>query len=335
MPRETGAAGRPTTGRTDPALRRGADSRPPDPHLIGHYGSGKTEFAVNYALALAGLGRKTAICDLDIVNPYFRSRERKELMEASSIRVISNSIGANVGVDVPAVSAEVEAPIQDRSWDLVIDAGGDGAGARVLGRYSRYFTDGEYDMFCVLNANRPGTRTADDAVAHIRAIEEASRTRVTALVNNTHLLYETGPGHVLAGQRLCPGSLGAPRAADRLGERTGARCGGGAGPHRRPHFPADHVHAGRMDAVLNQGGTVMAKGRVVFEEDRCKGCGLCTTVCPVGIISLDTARINAKGYHPATVTDASKCTGCTNCAVMCPDIVISVYREKKPAAQAV
>jgi 2-oxoglutarate ferredoxin oxidoreductase subunit delta len=70
------------------------------------------------------------------------------------------------------------------------------------------------------------------------------------------------------------------------------------------------------------------KGRVKFDEDRCKGCELCTTVCPVNIVIMDKKRINSKGYHPATVVEMDKCIGCANCAVMCPDVVITVEREK-------
>jgi len=70
-----------------------------------------------------------------------------------------------------------------------------------------------------------------------------------------------------------------------------------------------------------------AKGKVTFEEARCKGCGLCVTACPVGIVKLDTSRINVKGHHPATVDEMDKCIGCANCATMCPDVVISVERE--------
>lgn len=76
-----------------------------------------------------------------------------------------------------------------------------------------------------------------------------------------------------------------------------------------------------------EGMNVAAKGKVIFNEDICKGCGLCTTACPVKIMTLDTDRINKKGYHPATVTDMDKCIGCANCAMMCPDCVITVERE--------
>lgn len=77
----------------------------------------------------------------------------------------------------------------------------------------------------------------------------------------------------------------------------------------------------------------MAKGRVVFAADRCKGCGLCVEVCPVGIIALDRNSINARGYNPARCTEPERCTGCASCAVMCPDIVIAVFRER-PAVTA-
>jgi len=170
--------------------------------IIGHYGSGKTEFSVNYAMKLAGEGKKVALADLDVVNPYFRSREKQDILEEKGIRVIGSSLGAKSGADLPAVSASVLAPIQDKSYDLVIDVGGDSVGARALSRYYASFKEGNYDMFCVINANRPGTTTVEDAISHIRDIEIASRTKVTGIINNTHLLRETTVEDVLKGQEL-------------------------------------------------------------------------------------------------------------------------------------
>ena len=66
--------------------------------------------------------------------------------------------------------------------------------------------------------------------------------------------------------------------------------------------------------------------RIEVDEFFCKGCGLCTTVCPRGIVELDQSVITDKGYHPAHLADASQCTGCGTCAVMCPDVAITVYR---------
>ncbi len=170
--------------------------------IIGHYGSGKTEFAVNYAMKLADKAKKVALADLDVVNPYFRSREKQDILGEKGIEVIGSSLGMKSGADLPAVSSRVLAPIQDASYDLVLDVGGDAVGARALARYYSSFKDGNYDMFCVINANRPGTQTVEGAIEHIKGIEAASRIRITGIINNTHLLRETTVDDVLRGQEL-------------------------------------------------------------------------------------------------------------------------------------
>lgn len=73
----------------------------------------------------------------------------------------------------------------------------------------------------------------------------------------------------------------------------------------------------------------MAKGMVVFNEERCKGCELCISVCPSKILSLHESRINSKGYHPASVMDPSRCTGCGSCGLICPDGAVTVFREEQ------
>lgn len=170
--------------------------------IIGHYGSGKTEFSVNYAINLAKLGRKVALADLDVVNPYFRSREKFELLEDHGILVESSYVKGS-GTDLPAISAGILAPMQNKEYDLIIDVGGDYAGARTLVRYEDYLVAGQYDMFCIVNANRPETSTVEGVIYHIKTIEETSRARVTGLVNNTHLLRYTTVDEVLKGQKLC------------------------------------------------------------------------------------------------------------------------------------
>ena len=76
----------------------------------------------------------------------------------------------------------------------------------------------------------------------------------------------------------------------------------------------------------------MARGTVVINEDRCKGCGLCVNVCPVEILQLAEGRFNVKGYHPVELTDPEKCTGCAMCATVCPDVVFTVYRRRRKRA---
>ena len=92
--------------------------------VIGHYGSGKSEFSVNYAMKLAELGRKVAIADIDVVNMYFRSREKRKQLEEMGIKVIGSGIDTPA-IEVPSISAEVYTPLQDESYDAVLDVGGD------------------------------------------------------------------------------------------------------------------------------------------------------------------------------------------------------------------
>lgn len=169
--------------------------------IIGHYGSGKTEFSINYALKLNELGKKVAIADLDIVNLYFRSREKAGLLEEKGIKVIGASIKGSA-LDLPAISGEVLTPLQDTSYETILDVGGDPAGARALGRYHEYFIEDNYDMFFVLNANRPETGTVEKALEFIRKIEDTSRAKITGIINNTHLLKSTTIEDVLKGYSL-------------------------------------------------------------------------------------------------------------------------------------
>lgn len=169
--------------------------------IIGHYGSGKTEFSVNYAVKLAQLGKKVALADLDVVNLYFRSREKAEILEEMGIRVIGGAIKGS-GMDLPAISGEVLTPLQDKSYEAILDVGGNPQGARTLGRYHSYFVDGEYDMFFVLNANRPETQTVDQVEEYIVKIQDVARAKVTGIINNTHLLKSTTVEDVMRGYNL-------------------------------------------------------------------------------------------------------------------------------------
>ncbi|MBC6695719.1 ATP-binding protein [Terrisporobacter mayombei] len=170
--------------------------------FIGHYGSGKSEVSINYVTKLRELvDGEVAIADLDVVNVYFRSREKKDMMKQLGITPIDSSIQTTT-LDVPAVSAEVMRPLHDNKVNYVVDVGGDNVGARVVGRFSKHFKESDYDMFCVVNANREKTQTAQEVLGYIDAMEAASKLKVTGLINNTHLLRETTIEDVLKGQEI-------------------------------------------------------------------------------------------------------------------------------------
>jgi len=170
--------------------------------ICGHYGSGKTEFAVNYAVKLAERGGKPVLADIDILNPYFRSRERTEELGKLGIRVIGSSVHAPA-VAVPAVSSEIYSVFDNRKVDAIVDVGGDRAGADVLKRFSDHFTHPEeYDLFLVINANRPSTGTAGQVEDYIKSIEKGCGLEVSGLINTTHMLKSTAAEDLIKGWEL-------------------------------------------------------------------------------------------------------------------------------------
>ena len=168
--------------------------------FAGHYGSDKTNIAVNYALHLAAEGKKVCIADLDIVNPYFRTKDSAALLEAAGIHLISPQF-ANSNVDLPALPAEAYRLVTDHSTYGIMDIGGDDRGAYALGRYvPGILAENNYRMIFVANASRPLTRTPEDAMEVMREIEAACGLRFTDLINNTNLGDLTTAETVLASQ---------------------------------------------------------------------------------------------------------------------------------------
>ena len=166
--------------------------------FAGHYGSGKTNIAVNYALLLAGEGKRVSIADLDIVNPYFRTKDSAAELEAAGVRLISSRF-ANTNVDLPALPAEAYSLVEDRSAYAVMDIGGDDRGAYALGRYApMILEENNYRMAFVANPCRPLTRTPQDALEVMREIEAAGHLPFTAIVNNANLAHETTAETVLS-----------------------------------------------------------------------------------------------------------------------------------------
>lgn len=154
--------------------------------VTGHYGCGKTNFAVNLALALEARGEKVTVIDMDIVNPYFRTADFKELFEGKSINLILPNF-ANTLLDIPSLSREVDGAIES-DGRVILDVGGDDAGATVLGRYSREIEEsGGASVLYLFSKYRPFTENAPDVKTHIAEIEAAAGLKVTALVNSSNL----------------------------------------------------------------------------------------------------------------------------------------------------
>ncbi len=170
--------------------------------FAGHYGSGKTNIAVNWALHLRRMGYPVTIADLDIVNPYFRTKDSAKELEAAGIRMIASPF-ANSNVDVPALPGELYAVVDDRTSHAVLDVGGDDRGALALGRYSPAIKEeNDYAMLAVLNFSRPLTATPQDAVEVLREVEAAGSLPFTGLINNTNLGAATTPETVLESMAL-------------------------------------------------------------------------------------------------------------------------------------
>ena len=159
--------------------------------FAGHYGSGKTNIAVNFALRLAGEGKAVALADMDIVNPYYRSKDSAQELEAAGVKVIASAY-ANTNVDVPALPQEMYSVTEDTSRYAVLDVGGDDRGALALGRYApAILQENDYHMIYVFNASRPLSRTAEMALEIMGEIEVAGGIPFTAIVNNTNLGRDT------------------------------------------------------------------------------------------------------------------------------------------------
>ena len=159
--------------------------------FAGHYGSGKTNVAVNFALHLAAQGKAVTLADMDIVNPYYRSKDSAAELEAAGVKVIASAY-ANTNVDVPALPQEMYSVTEDTSRYAVLDVGGDDRGALALGRYApAILKENDYHMIYVFNAARPLSRTADMALEIMREIETAGGIPFTAIINNTNLGRET------------------------------------------------------------------------------------------------------------------------------------------------
>ena len=175
--------------------------------FVGHYGSGKTNLAVNFAAHLSGQGKRVVLADMDIVNPYFRSKDSEAELAALGIKTLSSPY-ANTNLDAPAMPASFYGIFEHRDAYAVLDVGGDDRGAVALGRYVPMIREeNDYEMIFVANAHRALTPTPEDALEVLREIEIACKLPVTAIANNSHLGDFTDADTVLASQdyvqKLC------------------------------------------------------------------------------------------------------------------------------------
>ena len=159
--------------------------------FAGHYGSGKTNIAVNYAKFIRNQGFDVDIIDLDIVNPYFRTKDSEDDLKKYGIGLVSSEY-ANTNLDAPALPKEIYGEIAEKSKKLVIDVGGDDRGAVALGRFAPdILAENDYEMLFVVNFYRPLTKTAEEAAEIMREIELAGHIPFTGIVHNSNIGDET------------------------------------------------------------------------------------------------------------------------------------------------
>ena len=163
--------------------------------FVGHYGSGKSEIALNCAIAERKRFDNVAICDMDIVNPYFRTNDARQTLEEAGVTVIAPDY-ANTNLDLPVLPGDIMRVFADTACHAIFDVGGDDDGAIALGQYYPYLKDADFGMYLVVNLLRPSTETVEEIVEMARGIEAASRLQITGLVNNTNLSYESAAQHV-------------------------------------------------------------------------------------------------------------------------------------------
>ena len=167
--------------------------------ITGHYGSGKTEFCVNLASEVAKGSNKVTIADLDVVNPYFRSREAALKLASLGVDLASDHFGGNSGQDLPATSFAFLSNVK-AGEQVIIDLAGGKIGTRLLAACLDALNSAQYEFLCVLNLYRPETSTASKMIDFIQQINSEANLKITGLINNGHMLHDTTSEHILASQ---------------------------------------------------------------------------------------------------------------------------------------
>lgn len=186
--------------------------------FAGHFGSGKTEVALNFARKQRESGKSVVIIDIDIVNPYFRTNDAALLLEKLGIRLISNGY-ASTNLDMPIVPPEVQGVFDSEDEVVIFDVGGDCDGAYALGQYFDLFSRCGYEMHYIVNTKRPLTSSCDELLEMAREIENASRLNFTDIYNNTNLAAQTTTSVLLSGEAVVA------ELSDKMKIPVSYRCG--------------------------------------------------------------------------------------------------------------
>ncbi len=170
--------------------------------VTGHFGCGKTEFAVSLAFQLAKMNiPNLALADLDVENPYFRSRERMAELESAGVRVYSDPFRGKNGSELQTLDPAIRAPLENPLCRVILDAGGDFTGAMILNQYSKFLKEDTQLLF-VLNKNRPGTDTLEKALFQLRSIEKTTSLSVSGIISNSHFIRYTTAEDVFEGWKF-------------------------------------------------------------------------------------------------------------------------------------
>jgi hypothetical protein len=178
--------------------------------ITGHFGSGKTEISINLALEARKTNARTAVADLDIVNPYYRARDARDIFDQHGIELIAPAERL-AAADLPIVPGDMGRVIYDTAYKLIVDAGGDKDGATALGQFYNDWNEMKPEVLFILNANRPYVSTLEGAVETLHKIEGASRLKITGIINNSNVGSETALQDVERGLTL------SKRLSDSLG----------------------------------------------------------------------------------------------------------------------
>lgn len=196
--------------------------------ITGHFGSGKTEISINLALEARKTKAMTAVADLDIVNPYYRARDAREILNQNGIELIAPAERL-AAADLPIVPGDMGRVIYDPEYKLIVDAGGDKDGATALGQFYNDWKDMKLEVLFILNANRPYVSTLEGAVETLQKIEAASRLKITGIINNSNVGSETTIQDVEKGLALCKelsDQLGIPLLTTMVPEHLSAESAG-------------------------------------------------------------------------------------------------------------